>query len=191
MAPTASRQPPVSSRCRHPGPAAGAPGGADQQVSCQPPLPARSGFGRSRTPVPPHPRRTHSAKNPRTQPLRATSLQRSAKRPWEAAPSGPRKWAPSTACPEWPALQTGKRCSPPPPPPPPRDLHLSCRGPTHPHARPRPSQDSAPYRSEPRPPPSPQRAGARVRGPGGAPCCARAEQGGARRPGLSGGRRKE
>lgn len=189
MAPTASRQPPVSSRCRHPGPAAGAPGGADQQVSCQPPLPARSGFGRSRTPVPPHPRRTHSAKNPRTQPLRATSLQRSAKRPWEAAPSGPRKWAPSTACPEWPALQTGKRCSPPPPPP--RDLHLSCRGPTHPHARPRPSQDSAPYRSEPRPPPSPQRAGARVRGPGGAPCCARAEQGGARRPGLSGGRRKE
>lgn len=80
-------------------------------------------------------------------------------------------------------LQVGKRGRPPLPP----NLCLRRRRPTQPSPRHGQPHNSVLHLSEPRPPPPSQpRAGARTRGPGGAPFCARAEEGDARRAGARG-----
>lgn len=99
---------------------------------------------------------------------RAISLERSTKRPSEDAPSRGQEWAPSRRLPG--AVQSaGGKTRPPAPSP----VFVACAG-GQPH-------NSAPHLSQPWPQsPSPPRAGARTRGPEGAPCQARAPRRGSR-----------
>lgn len=112
----------------------------------------------------------------------ATSPERTAKAPNEAAPSTPREWAPfcvpnPTA--PWSPDSSARQRSPCP------NLRSSAgshRSPPGAQANP---TIPLPYLSEPRPPP-PSPAEARSRGSGGAPCCAR--RGGRGRRGSAGAR---
>lgn len=154
----------------------------------QTPVPARAGFGHSGTPSALRPSsHTQRPKHSQTWPFRslsgpplltrAISLERSAKRPSLRHSRLP------AASPASSRLQAGKRGRPPPP----HKLCLRRRRPTHPSPWPGQPHNAVSHLSEPRPPPPSQpRAGARTRGPGGAPCCARAEEGDARRAGARG-----
>lgn len=194
--PTASRQPPDSALDPHPGPPQvpreGRAGRSESQTSCRPRLVAATpgpkcvlagGGGRARcearVELPPRcldPTRTEVEKSPdvATRYLACPSapaqghFPRVQSQQSEAGPSEKqRAWARTG-----PRRRSFSRLPP-----------QAQRAP--PLARSVQPHNTAPHLSEPRPPlPSPPQAGARTRGPAGAPCCAQAEEGARDGPGV-------